>query len=123
MEILKQRNQLSEEKLAYLKDLERKIKSLVIEWKKNEHKDQVIKMMQALLYGQPEKKSVERKEKKISDNFVEVGEELSVGARVKMKSSRQVGTVKELRGKKTIIQIGSIPITVDTRELVVVREK
>ena len=40
-----------------------------------------------------------------------------------MKNSRQVGIVKEIRGKKAIIQIGVMPITVNLGDLVVVKEK
>jgi DNA mismatch repair protein MutS2 len=40
-----------------------------------------------------------------------------------MKASRQVGTVQNLRGKKAIVQVGAVPITVAITDLVVVREK
>ena len=40
-----------------------------------------------------------------------------------MKKSRQVGIVKEIRGKKAIIQIGLMPINVDLAELVAVKER
>jgi DNA mismatch repair protein MutS2 len=34
-----------------------------------------------------------------------------------------VGTVKEIRGKKAILQVGAMPITVNIEELVVVVDK
>jgi DNA mismatch repair protein MutS2 len=40
-----------------------------------------------------------------------------------MRKNRQVGTVKEIRGKKAIVQVGVIPITVDLGELVKVVER
>jgi DNA mismatch repair protein MutS2 len=40
-----------------------------------------------------------------------------------MKQNRQVGIVKELRGKKALLQVGVMPITVDLKDLVVVRDK
>jgi DNA mismatch repair protein MutS2 len=40
-----------------------------------------------------------------------------------MKNNRQVGVVKEIRGKKAIIQVGIMPITVEVADLVVVRER
>jgi DNA mismatch repair protein MutS2 len=40
-----------------------------------------------------------------------------------MRQNNQVGTVREIRGKKAILQLGAIPITVDISDLAVVREK
>ena len=107
----------------YLKDMERKLKGLVVEWRKAEDKGPVIKMMHALLFNQREKQVVEKQQKKLNDKFEETGGEIGVGSRVKMKNSRQIGTVSELRGKKAIIQIGVIPITVNLKDLIVVVEK
>jgi DNA mismatch repair protein MutS2 len=39
-----------------------------------------------------------------------------------MRQNRQVGTVKEIRGKKAIIQVGIMPVTVDLIDLSVVKE-
>ena len=40
-----------------------------------------------------------------------------------MNQNRQVGIVKEIRGKKCVLQVGVMPITVDLKDLVVVRDK
>jgi DNA mismatch repair protein MutS2 len=42
---------------------------------------------------------------------------------VKMKKSHQTGIVKELRGKKAVVQVGTIPITMNIADLVLIREK
>jgi DNA mismatch repair protein MutS2 len=42
---------------------------------------------------------------------------------VKMKQNRQVGIVKEIKGKKAILQVGVMPITVELKDLVVVKDK
>jgi DNA mismatch repair protein MutS2 len=124
IELLKHQNKVSEEKLAYLKDMDRKLKSLVIEWRKSEDKDHVIKMMHALLFKQKEKQVAEKQQKKLNEKFIEVEQgEIKVGEKVKMKNNRQVGVVKEVRGKKAILQVGVIPITVNINDLVVVKEK
>ena len=52
-----------------------------------------------------------------------MGGELKIGDKVKMKNNRTIGIVKELRGKKAILQVGAIPITVDAKDLVVVVDK
>jgi len=123
IEKLKHQNQFSEEKMAYLKDMERRLKAMVIEWRRAEDKDAVVKMIHALLFNQKEKMQVDKKRKKIDDKFEEVGGELKVGDKVIMKNNRTVGIVKEIRGKKAILQVGVIPITVDVQELVVVIDK
>lgn len=123
VEKLKHQNKISEEKLAYLKDMERRLKSMVIEWRKAEDKDKVVKMIHALLFNQKEKMVTEKHQKKLNEKFVEIGGEIKVGDKVKMKQNRQVGVVKELRGKKAIVQLGVIPITVDLQDLVVVQDK
>jgi len=40
-----------------------------------------------------------------------------------MKKNHQVGTLKELRGKKAVVQLGLMPITVELNDLIVVEEK
>ena len=122
-ERLKLQNKISEDKLHYLRDMERRLKAMVIEWRKAEDKDSVVKMIQSLLFNQKEKMQAEKHQKKLNEKFDEVGGDINIGSRVKMRQNRQVGTVKEIRGKKAILQVGLIPITVNLKDLVVVKEK
>ena len=123
IEKLKHQNKISEEKINYLKDMERRLKSMVIEWRRAEDKDKVVKMIHALLFNQKEKMQTENHQKKLNEKFIEIGGEIKIGDKVKMKQNRQVGIVKELRGKKAVLQVGVIPITVDLNDLVVVLDK
>jgi DNA mismatch repair protein MutS2 len=123
VEKLKHQNKISEDKLAYLKDMERRLKSMIIEWRKSEDKAQVIKMIQALLFNQKEKFTVEKQQKKLNEKFEETGGDIIIGVKVKMKQNRQVGIVKEIKGKKAVLQVGVMPITVDLKDLVVVVDK
>lgn len=123
IEKLKHQNKISEDKLIYLKDMERRLKSMIIEWRKSEDKAQVIKMIQALLFNQKEKFTVEKQQKKLNEKFEETGGDIIIGAKVKMKQNRQVGIVKEIKGKKAVLQVGVMPITVDLKDLVVVIDK
>ena len=116
-------NKVSEEKIAYLKDMERKLKALVIEWKRTENKKEVVKTMDALLFGQKEKIRSEKQQKKLNEKFEEVGGAIEIGHKVKMKQNRQVGIVKEIRGKKAILQVGIMPMTVELKDLIVVKDK
>lgn len=123
VEKLKLQNKVSEEKLAYLKDMERRLKAMVIEWRKAEDKDKVVKMIHALLFAQKEKFTVEKQQKKLNEKFEEIGGDIRIGDKVKMRQNRQVGTVKEIRGKKAILQVGIMPMTVELKDLVVVKDK
>ena len=49
--------------------------------------------------------------------------EIVVGAKVKMKKNHQVGEVKEIRGRRAVVQIGLLPMSVELNDLVVVEEK
>ena len=123
IELLKNQNVISEEKYLYLKDMERKLKALLVEWKKNDDKKAVIKMMQSLLFKQRETQTQTKQQKKIETNYVETAEPVKIGDKVKMKANRQVGVVINMRGKKAIVQVGAIPITVDFTDLIVIHDK
>ena len=123
IELLKHQNKISEEKLAYLKDMERRLKSIVIEWRKTEDKDALIKTVRSLLFKQREKQVAEKQQKKIDKKYIETAEPVQEGDKVKMISNRQVGVVTKIRGKKAIVQVGAVPITVNVTELIVVKDK
>ncbi len=123
VELLKEHNKVSEERIGYLKDMERKLKQMLVEWRKEENKNKVIKQMEALLFKKDEKKVVSKMQKKIDSKFDEVGGEIKVGDKVKMKKNHQVGQVIELRGKRAVVKIGLLPMQVEVKDLVVVEEK
>ncbi len=123
VEKLKYQNHLSEEKIHYLKDMERRLKALVIEWRKSEQKEDVIKMIHALLFKQKDKMVVEKNQKKLNEKYIEIGGTIQIGQKVKMKNNRSVGIVKEMRGKKAILQVGAVPITVNLTDLVAIADK
>lgn len=123
VEILKEQNRLSEEKISYLKDMERRLKQMLIEWRKEDDKNKVIKQMEALLFKKNEKKTISKMQKKIDSKFAEIGGEIKVGDKVKMKRNHQVGQVMELRGKRAVVKIGLLPMQVEINDLVVVKEK
>jgi DNA mismatch repair protein MutS2 len=112
--------------MLYLKDMERKLKQIILDWRKaetSEDKRELLKQMQALLFRQKEKQSAEKVAKKINSKYQEIGGEIIPGIKVLMKQNHKVGEVKEVRGKKAIVQLGIIPITIDLDQLVPVKEK
>ncbi len=123
VELLKEQNKVAEDRIAYLKDMERKLKQMLVEWRKEENKNKVVKQMEALLFKKDEKKVVSKMQKKIDSKFNEVGGEIKIGDKVKMKKNHQVGEVIEMRGKRAVVKIGLLPMQVEVKDLVVVKEK
>jgi DNA mismatch repair protein MutS2 len=123
VELLKQQNRLKEDQILYLKEMERKLKHMVIEWRKTDNKEEVVRLIHALLFKQKEKTTEEKKANKLDKRFMELDDPIVEGDKVLMRKNRQVGVVKEIRGKKAIVQVGVIPITVDLVDLVKVMER
>lgn len=123
VELLKEQNRVSEQKIAWMKDMDRKLKQILLEWRKEDNKARLIKQIEVLLFRKDEKKVTGKMQKKIEDKFREVGGEIRVGDKVKLKRNHQVGEVMELRGKKAVVKIGLLPMQVDKESLVVVQEK
>ncbi len=122
VEILRNQNQITEDRLVYLKDMERKLKQIVLDWKKSDNKNEVVKNLQDLLFKQKEKIVVNKLAKKVDKQYKELSQTISVGSLVKLKKNYQVGEVKEIRGKRAIVQIGSLPINVELADLISVQK-
>ena len=123
VEILKHKNKITEERINYLKDLERKLKQILLEWKKAEDKGEVIKQIQEMLFKRKENQIKNKLAQKTDAKYRELQDPVVVGSKVKMKKNYQVGEVKEIRGKRAVVQIGLLPMSIDLNELVAVEEK
>jgi DNA mismatch repair protein MutS2 len=126
VELQREQNRISEDRIKYLKEMERKLKQIVFDWRKAEGQDdkkELMKQLQVLLFAQKQKQVSEKKQKKLNARFVEVGGEPRIGDLALMRQNNQVGTIKEIRGKKAILQFGLMPITVEVDDLVVVKHR
>jgi DNA mismatch repair protein MutS2 len=123
IELLKQQNKITEDRIEYLKDTERKLRQIVLEWRKADDKATVMKQVQNLLFNKNEQVVNNKATKKIDSKYQEVAASVAVGAKVKLKKNYQVGEVKEIRGRRAIVQIGLLPMNVDIADLTVVEEK
>ena len=126
VELLKQQNRITEDRIAWLKDTERKLKQLVIDWKKTDDeagRKSLMKQLHALLFSQNQKQVNEKVKKKMLSKFDEVEGDISVGQKVVMKKNHQVGEVIDIRGKKAVVKVGLMPITVELKDLSLVTEK
>ena len=122
VEILKQQNKISEDRMVYLKDMERKLKQVVLDWRKSENKNEVIKHLQDLLFKKKDDIVVNKLAKKLNNKYKETNQTIVVGSLVKSKKNYQVGEVKEIRGKRAIVQIGLLPMNVEIADLTAVEK-
>jgi DNA mismatch repair protein MutS2 len=120
VELLKHQNKITEERITNMKETERKLKQIVLEWRKTENKDEVMKQIQNLLFKKKEQVITNKLAKKVDAKYKEINGEIVVGSKVKMKKSHQVGNVKEIRGKRAVVQIGLLPMSVELSDLVLV---
>jgi DNA mismatch repair protein MutS2 len=126
VELLKQQNKITEDRIAYLKDMERKLKQIVADWKKAEgaeDKKELIRHLKELLFRQHVQQKEEKVKKKINSKYEVVGGDIRIGQKVLMKKNHQVGEVREIKGRKAVVQLGMMPITVELGDLTVVEEK
>lgn len=123
VDLLVQQNKISSEKIAYLKDMELRLKQIVLEWKKTEHKEEVIRQIKNLLFKKKETTQNKKAVQKTLSGYQEMQGEIILGATVKMKKNHQVGKVIELRNKRAIIQVGALPINVLLNDLILVEKK
>lgn len=123
LEVMKEQNKLSADKIEYLKETDRKLKHIIVEWKKDKDKQKVLKHIEDLLFKKNEKKVVSKMQKKLESKYVEIDEKIIPGVKVKLKKNHQVGEVLELRGKRAVVKIGLLPMQVELKDLVVVKEK
>lgn len=123
IELLQHQNKVTEEKLTYLKELDRKMKQIILEWKKAEDKSEVMNQMHNLLFNKKNDVVKHKLAKKIDNKYLETNTVINVGSLVKLKKNYQVGTVQEIRGKRAIVKVGLLPISIDINDLVSVEEK
>ncbi|MBC7588994.1 MAG: DNA mismatch repair protein MutS [Chitinophagaceae bacterium] len=119
VELLRHQNKVSEDRILYLKDMERKLKQIVLDWRKTENKNEVFKHLQDLLFEKKEKQA-NKMARSLDKKYNELQQEIVVGTLVKLKKNYQVGEVKEIRGKRAIVQIGMVAMNVGLEDLVAV---
>ena len=82
-----------------------------------------LKQVQNLLFKKNEQQVNNKLAKKADKKYRETGEEIKAGMKVKMKKNHQIGEVKEIRGRRAIVQIGMLPMNVELADLIAVEEK
>ena len=122
IQLLKEQNRVAEEKFAYLKDMERKLKQIALDWKKSEKKDDVMKNLYNLLFKKNESVVINKLAKKVDKQYKETKQPVTVGSTVKLKKNYQVGEVMGFKGKRAIVKVGQLPMNIDLEDLIVVEK-
>jgi DNA mismatch repair protein MutS2 len=122
IELLKEQNRVAEEKFAYLKDMERKIKQIALDWKKSDKKEEVMKNLYNLLFKKNDKIVINKLAKKVDKHYKELAAPIVLGSMVKLKKNYQVGEVIGFKGKRAIVKVGQLPMNIEVEDLMVVEK-
>lgn len=122
---LKLQNKIKKDELDYLRDTERKFKQLIVEWKKAENKQDVIKSAEQLLFKRKQLKEQEAAAEKADKLFQVTGKPPKIGDLVRNIHNHQVGILEAMpRASKGIVRINKLPFNVQLKDwIVVVRNK
>lgn len=120
---LKLQNQVKKEELEYLRDMERKFKQIIQDWKKSENKSEVIESAEKVLFRKKQIQANASMAKKADKHYKLVGGKPKIGDHVRNKVNHQVGVLSEIKDKKAVVIIGKMPFTVKLDEWVVVTKK
>jgi DNA mismatch repair protein MutS2 len=120
--LLREQNKISEEKLVYLKDMERKLRQIALDWKKSDKKEEVMKNLYHLLFKKNDAIVINKLAKKVDKQYKELTQPIEVGTMVKLKKNYQVGEVIGFKGKRAIVQIGQLPMNVALTDLIAVQK-
>jgi DNA mismatch repair protein MutS2 len=123
MERARLQQRQAKERIEQLRDLERKLKAMIAEWRKSDDKPKAIKAIQTLLYARQTVPSRQQARDGAGEQPVPLSGELRVGDRVMLKKTGQPALVQQVRGKKAVVLLGSLPMTVLQTDLAQPRER
>jgi DNA mismatch repair protein MutS2 len=124
IELLKHQNKIKEEQLVQLKEMDRKLKAIMNEWRKAKDKKEGFTLIDNLLFNKKkEQKTTNKLAKKLDAKFEEIKEAITVGSQAKFIKNHQVGQIVAIKGKIATIKIGLLPMQVPITELIAVKEK
>ncbi len=120
---LKLQNQVKKEELEYLRDMERRFKQIIQDWKKSENKQEVIEAAEKVLFKRKQVQANAAMGRKADKNYVATGATPQIGDMVRHRTNHQIGRLTELRDKKGVVLIGKMPFQVQIEEWITVRKK
>jgi DNA mismatch repair protein MutS2 len=120
---LKLQNQIKKEELEYLRDMERKFRQIIQDWKKAENKQEVIEAAEKVLFRKKQIQANAAMARKADKNYEATGAPPRPGDLVRHRKNHQVGQLIEVRDKRGIVRIGQMPFHVQLEEWIAVRKK
>ena len=87
-----------------------------------EKKEEVMKNLFNLLFKKNDAIVINKLAKKVDKTFKEIKAPIVVGSTVKLKKNYQVGEVMELKGKRVVVKVGQIPMSIEMDDLIVVEK-
>ncbi|MEI8280283.1 MAG: DNA mismatch repair protein MutS [Bacteroidota bacterium] len=120
---LRLQNEIKKEELDYLRDMERKFKQIITDWKKTDNKQEVITAAENVLFRKKQIQMNAAMAKKADKNYEVLGGEAHVGDLIRNKVNHQIGTLTDIRDKRAIVHIGKMPFNINLDEWVVVKKK
>lgn len=122
-ETLKLQNKIKKEELEYLRDMERKFKQIIQDWKRSEDKQTVLAAAENVLFRRKQIAGNASAAKKADKGFDIIGGTPVIGDLVRHKTNHQVGRLSAIKDKKATVQLGKLPFQVNLDEWIVVRKK
>ena len=122
-ETLKLQNKIKKEELDYLRDMERKFKQIIHDWKKVDNKQEVMKAAENVLFKKKQIDGNQAAAKKTDKQYETIGGKLEIGCLLRNKINHQVGKLESMKVKRGIVRIGNLPFNVSLEDWVVVRKK
>lgn len=120
---LKLQNQVKKEELEYLRDMERKFRQIIQDWKRSEHKQEVIEAAEKILFKKKQVQANAAMARKADKHYVATGAIPQVGDMVRHKTNHQIGRLTEIRDKRGVVLIGKMPFKVEIEDWISVRKK
>lgn len=120
---IKLQNKIKKEELEYLRDMERKFKQIIHDWKKAEDKQPVIEAAEKILFRRRQIEQNQKMAAKADKKFIATGRRPEVGDLVRNTINHQVGTVVEMEEKIMKVKIGKLIFTTQPDNWITVRER
>jgi DNA mismatch repair protein MutS2 len=115
--VLREQNRIGAERWKELKDLERTLRMVVQDWRKNKDKEKAMKEMGQVLFP---KRAVSSKERNAQDMAIpheDLAGEPAIGDVVLVKKTGRHGQVMEFKGKQVVVRIGKLPMQVSLSDV------
>jgi DNA mismatch repair protein MutS2 len=113
----REQNRIGAERWKELKDLERKLKTVVQDWRKNPDKDKAMREMGQVLFPKRAAVSKQKGGSENRPNHEELSGELQVGDTVLVPKTGRSGPVLDFKGKLVVVRIGKLPMQIPREEL------